>query len=54
MCKIEIYSLFYFQNQGKMPFPDDDILQCECGEELDLSEIRYNLYNTNNIIMNNF
>ena len=40
---------FEMQNHGKMPFPDDDILQCECGEELDLSEIKDNLYNTNNI-----
>jgi len=34
---------FEMQNQGKIPFPDDDILQCECGEELDLSEISDNL-----------
>ena len=54
---------FEMQNQGKIPFPDDDIiiidggmsfpdddmLQCECGEDLDLSEIRDNLYNANNI-----
>ena len=40
---------FEMQNQGKIPFPDDDMLQCECGEDLDLSEIRDNLYNANNI-----
>ena len=40
---------FEMQNQGKIQFPDDDILLCECGEELDLSEIRNNLYNVNNI-----
>lgn len=32
-----------------MPFPKDNILHCECGEELDLSEIRNNLYNANDI-----
>jgi hypothetical protein len=42
------------QNQGKIPFPDGDIFICECGEELDLSEIRNNLYNINNIDINNF
>ena len=40
---------FEMQNQGKMPFPKDNILHCECGEELDLSEIINNLYNANDI-----
>ena len=40
---------FEMQNHGKIPFPDDDMLQCECGEDLDLSEIRDSLYNANNI-----
>lgn len=45
---------FEMQNQGKIPFPDGNIFICECGEELDLSEIRNNLYNINNIDINNF
>ena len=37
------------KNQGKISFPDNDVFECECGEQLDLSEMRDNLYNTNNI-----
>lgn len=40
---------FEMKNQGKIPFPDNDVFECECGEQLVLSEIRDNLYNTNNI-----
>ena len=31
------------QNQGLMPLPEDDIIVCDCGTELDLSEIKNNI-----------
>ena len=45
---------FEMQNQGKIPFPEDNVLLCECGRELDLSEIRNNLYNTKDKHINSF
>ena len=31
------------QNQGIMPLPEEDIIVCDCGTELDLSEIKNNI-----------
>lgn len=45
---------FEMQNQGKIPFPDEDIFVCDCGEELDLYEIKNNLYNIDEININDF
>ena len=32
------------QNQGKIPLPEDDFIICDCGNQLDLTEIRNNIY----------
>lgn len=32
------------QNQGEIPLPEDDVIYCECGYELNLADIRKNLY----------
>ena len=33
------------QNQGVMPLPEEDTIVCDCGTELDLSEIKDNIFN---------
>lgn len=33
------------QNQGIMPLPEEDIIVCDCGTELSLSEIKDNIFN---------
>lgn len=33
------------QNQGLIPLPEEDVVVCECGVELDLSEIKNNIFN---------
>lgn len=33
------------QNQGVMPLPEEDIVVCDCGTELNLSEIKNNIFN---------
>lgn len=33
------------QNQGRAPLPEDNIIICDCGTELNLSEIKNNIFN---------